>query len=133
MGAAYFTRGVLPRMVPHKAGSIINISSVQGMVGARVSAAYTTIKHGIIGLTRSVAYDFGVHNIRVNAICPGAIQVRYSPAPGDDLNAVQRSKTFLGRIGQPREVGYAALFLASDESSYVTGAILAVDGGWTAM
>jgi 3-oxoacyl-[acyl-carrier protein] reductase len=69
----------------------------------------------------------------VNAICPGAIQVRYSPKPGDELLSRQHSKTFLGRVGQPREVANAALFLASDEASYVTGAILAVDGGWTAM
>jgi NAD(P)-dependent dehydrogenase (short-subunit alcohol dehydrogenase family) len=120
-------------MIPHKAGSIINISSIQGIVGARQSSAYTSIKHAIIGLTRSTAYDFGPHNIRVNAICPGAIQVRYSPKPGDELLARQQSKTFLGRVGQPREVAYAALFLGSDESSYVTGAVIAVDGGWTAM
>ena len=133
MGTTYFTRHALPHMSPHKAGSIINIASIQGIVGARQSAAYTSVKHALIGLTRSVAYDFGLQNIRVNAICPGAIQVRYSPKPGEELHARQISKTFLGRIGQPREIAYAALFLASDESSYVTGAVLAVDGGWTAM
>jgi NAD(P)-dependent dehydrogenase (short-subunit alcohol dehydrogenase family) len=133
MGTQYFTRAVLPLMVRQKQGSIINISSIQGMVGGRNSAAYTTVKSGLLGFTRSVAYDYGPHNIRVNAICPGAIQTRISPKPGEELYARQVSKTFLARVGQPREVAYAALFLASDEASYVTGAILPVDGGWTAM
>ncbi|MCA1672901.1 MAG: SDR family oxidoreductase [Actinobacteria bacterium] len=80
-----------------------------------------------------MAYDYGPYNIRVNAICPGAIQTRISPKPGDELYNRQVSKTFLGRVGQPREIASAALFLASDLASYVTGAILPVDGGWTAM
>ena len=133
LGAQYFTREVLPFMIKQRCGSIINMSSVQGMVGARNSAAYTSVKHGLIGFTRSVAYDYGPHNIRCNALCPGAISTRISPEPGSELHQRQIGKTFLGRIGQPREVAYAALFLASDESSYVTGAVLAVDGGWTAM
>jgi len=133
LGAQYCIHEVLPLMVTQRAGSIINISSLQGLVGGRNSAAYTTVKHGLIGLTRSVAYDYGPHNIRCNALCPGAITTRISPAPGSELHQRQLSKTFLNRIGTPREVAYAALFLASDESSYVTGAVLAVDGGWTAM
>jgi NAD(P)-dependent dehydrogenase (short-subunit alcohol dehydrogenase family) len=95
--------------------------------------AYTTIKHALIGFTRSVACDYGAHNIRCNAICPGAITTRVSPSPGSELHQRQLGKTFLGRIGEPREVAAAALFLGSDDSSYVTGAVLAVDGGWTAM
>ncbi|MDQ6631917.1 MAG: SDR family oxidoreductase [Verrucomicrobiota bacterium] len=133
MGTQFFTREVLKFMIPKKSGSIINISSIQGLVGGRNSAAYTTIKTGLIGFTRSVAYDFGPHNIRCNAICPGAIQTRISPKPGEELYARQVSKTFLARVGQPREVANAALFFASDESSYITGVILPVDGGWTAM
>ena len=133
MGTQNFTREVLPLMIRDKAGSIINISSVQGLVAGRNSAAYTTMKHALIGFTRSVACDYGLHNIRCNAICPGAITTRISPPPGSEPHQRQVSKTFLGRIGEPREVGHAALFLASDESSYVTGAVLAVDGGWTAM
>jgi len=133
LGAQYCTQEVLPLMIKHGAGSIINISSLQGLVGGRNSAAYTSMKHGLIGLTRSVAYDYGPHNIRCNALCPGAIKTRVSPEPGSELHQRQLSKTFLNRIGTPREVAYAALFLASDESSYVTGAVLAVDGGWTAM
>jgi NAD(P)-dependent dehydrogenase (short-subunit alcohol dehydrogenase family) len=132
MGTRYFTHEALSRMLPHMQGSIINIVSIQGMVGARTSVAYTTVKAGLLGFTRSVAYDYGKHNIRVNAICPGPIQTRISPQPGDELYRRQVDNTFLGRVGQPREVAQAALFLASDEASYITGAILPVDGGWTA-
>ena len=133
MGTQHAARAVLPVMMRQKGGSIINISSVQGLVAGRNSAAYTTVKSALLGYTRSVACDYGPHNIRVNAICPGAIQTRISPQPGDELYERQVSKTLLGRVGQPREVAEAALFLASDESSYITGAILPVDGGWTAM
>jgi NAD(P)-dependent dehydrogenase (short-subunit alcohol dehydrogenase family) len=133
LGAQMFTQAVLPLMRKQRNGSIINISSVQGLVAGRTSAAYTTVKHGLIGLTRSVAFDFGPDNIRCNAICPGAVTTRLSPKAGSELYERQISKTFLGRVGQPREVASAALFLASDESSYVTGAVLPVDGGWTAM
>jgi 3-oxoacyl-[acyl-carrier protein] reductase len=133
MGTQLFTQAVLPGMIKSRQGTIINISSVQGLVAGRNSAAYTTVKHGLIGFTRSVAYDFGPHNIRCNAICPGAIKTRISPPAGSELHQRQISKTFLGRVGEPHEVAAAALFLASDESSYVTGAVLVVDGGWTAM
>ena len=133
LGSRNFIRAVLPSMCHRRGGSIINISSIQGLVGGRDSAAYTTVKHGLIGLTRSVARDYGPDNIRCNALCPGAITTRISPAAGSELHQRQVKNTFLGRVGRIDEVAGAALFLASDDSSYVTGAILAVDGGWTAM
>jgi NAD(P)-dependent dehydrogenase (short-subunit alcohol dehydrogenase family) len=133
MGTAHFTREILPLMVPRRSGSIVNVASIQGIVGARTSAAYTSMKHAVVGLTRSVATDYAPFNVRVNAICPGPIATRIAPKPGDELYQRQISKTPLGRVGQPREVAYAALFLASDESSFITGAVLPVDGGWTAI
>jgi NAD(P)-dependent dehydrogenase (short-subunit alcohol dehydrogenase family) len=133
MGAQFFTRAVLPWMLRKKRGSIINISSMLGLVAGRGSVAYTSIKHALIGFTRSVAYDYGLHGIRCNAVCPGPITTRISPKPGSQLYRRQISRNFLGRVGKPAEVATAALFLASDEASYVTGAILPVDGGWTAM
>jgi NAD(P)-dependent dehydrogenase (short-subunit alcohol dehydrogenase family) len=133
IGAANFIRLALPHMTPHRAGSIINISSVQGMVGARQSPAYTAMKHALIGLTRNIAYDYGPHNVRCNALCPGPIRTRISPPPGSELHQRQISKTMLGRTGEPSEVAKAAVFLASDDASYITGAVIPVDGGWTAM
>lgn len=133
MGTRHFSREALRWMVPQRHGSIINIASVQSLVGARESVAYSSIKTALLGFTRSIAYDYGPANIRANAICPGAIQTRISPKPGEELYERQVSKTFLGRVGQPHEIGGAAVFLASDAASYVTGAVLAVDGGWSAM
>lgn len=133
MGTQWFTKAVLPFMVKQKSGSIINIGSVQSLVAGRNSAAYTSIKTALVGYTRSVACDYGPHNVRCNVICAGAIKTRISPPAGSELQQRQISKTFLGRIGDVREVAYTALFLASDESSYITGAAIPVDGGWTAM
>jgi NAD(P)-dependent dehydrogenase (short-subunit alcohol dehydrogenase family) len=132
LGAARFTRAVLPWMTPHKSGSIVNIASMQGLVAGRSSAVYTSMKHALIGLTRSTALDFGAQGIRANAICPGPIRTRISPPIGSELHQRQITKTMLARTGEPREVASAAVFLASNESSYITGAVLAVDGGWTA-
>jgi len=133
MGTQNFTRAVLPWMLPQKRGSIIITSSIQGMVGCPNSISYTTVKAGLIGFARSAACDYGKYNVRVNVIAPGPIKVGYSPPPGHPAHTHQINNTFLGRVGLPREVGNAALFLASDESSFITGALVPVDGGWTAM
>ncbi len=133
IGARNFTRATLVHMLAKGAGSIVNIASVQAIAAARDSVAYTTTKAGLIGFTRSVAYDYGPRGIRANVICPGAIRTRISPAEGSELYQRQIAKTFLGRIGSVEDVAHAALYLASDASAYVTGAVLPVDGGWSAM
>lgn len=133
MGTQWFTKAVLPFMQQQRNGSIVNIGSVQSLVGGRDSVAYTSIKTALVGFTRSVAYDHGPQNIRCNIICAGAIKTRISPPQGSELHQRQISKTMLGRVGEPGEVAAAALFLASDEASYITGAAIPVDGGWTAI
>jgi len=132
LGTHNLTQRVLPYMIARRQGSIVNIVSIQAMVGCPTSVAYTTTKAGLLGYTLSAAYDYGPHNIRVNALCPGAIQTRISPKPGEPHYEWQRGQTMLGRVGTTHEVATAALFLASDEASYITGAVLPVDGGWTA-
>jgi len=131
LGTHHFTQQVLPYMIASKHGSVVNIVSIQAMVGCPTSVAYTTTKAGLLGYTLSAAYDYGRHNVRVNALCPGPIQTRISPKPGEPQYEWQCAQTVLGRVGTAREVAAAALFLASDEASYITGAVIPVDGGWT--
>ncbi len=131
LGTHYFTKATLPYMIEQRKGSIVNIVSIQAMAGMMTSVAYTATKAALLGYTLSAAYDYGPQNIRVNSLCPGAIQTRISAKPGDPHYKWQCDGTTLGRVGYPREVAYAALFLASDEASYVTGVTLPVDGGWT--
>ncbi len=132
LGTQYFTQAVLPYMIERNRGSIVNVVSIQAMVGCPTSVAYTATKAALLGFTLSAAYDYGPKNIRVNSLCPGPIQTRISPKPGEPHYEWQCGQTLLGRVGYAREVAYAALFLASDEASYITGATLPVDGGWTA-
>lgn len=132
LGTSRCTKAALPYMIRSGGGSVIVISSIQALAGCPMSAPYTSIKAAQLGFVKSAACDYGKHNIRVNAICPGPIQVAYSPKPGTDVYNWQCGQTMLGRVGQPREIACAALYLASDESSFVTGATLPVDGGWTA-
>lgn len=132
MGTHNFTKAALPYMIEQKSGSIVNVVSIQAMAGCMTSIAYTSTKAALLGYTLSAAYDYGPHNIRVNSLCPGPIQTRISPKPDEPHYKWQCDQTMLGRVGYPREVAWAAVFLASDEASYVTGATLPVDGGWTA-
>src|SRR2546423_6094856 len=122
LGTHYFTQATLPYMIEQRKGSIVNIVSIQAMAGMMTSVAYTATKAALLGYTLSAAYDYGRQNIRINSLCPGPIQTRISPNPDNPHYKWQCDNTVLGRIGAPREVAYAALFLASDEASYVTGA-----------
>jgi NAD(P)-dependent dehydrogenase (short-subunit alcohol dehydrogenase family) len=134
-GVYHCSKYAVPEMIERGGGSIIHIASVEGMMGVAGHAAYVTGKSALFGLTKSMAIDFGKQNIRVNAISPGIIDSgrpdinRYK----ENQTIVQwwREMTVLDRLGRPEEVAAAALFLASDDASYVTGQNLAVDGGWT--
>lgn len=131
LGTHYCTQAVLPCMIAQKQGSIVNVVSIQAMEGMMTSVAYTTTKAALLGYTMSVSYDYGLQNIRINSLCPGPIRTRISVDESNPHYRWQCDQTTLGRVGQPREVAWAALFLASDESSYITGITLPVDGGWT--
>lgn len=130
-GAFLCSKYAIPEMIRAGSGSIINISSVGGLVGFQDYAAYCSAKGALLQLTKSLAIDYGRQSIRANAICPGPVQTSISPKQGDPLSEYQLSMTVLGRKGKPDEVAYGALFLACDESSFVTGANIVVDGGWT--
>jgi NAD(P)-dependent dehydrogenase (short-subunit alcohol dehydrogenase family) len=132
LGTHYFTKAVLPYMIAQKQGSIVNVVSIQAMEGMMTSVAYTSTKAALLGYTMSVCYDYGLHNVRINSLCPGPIQTRIAAGANDPHYVWQCDQTTLGRVGYPEEVAWAALFLASDESSFVTGVTLPVDGGWTA-
>jgi NAD(P)-dependent dehydrogenase (short-subunit alcohol dehydrogenase family) len=133
------SRVVLTHMRKAGGGSIINISSTLGIVGARNRAAYAPSKGALILLTKSMAVDHGHENIRVNAICPSFVESELSAAGWaqvPDPAAARRERTAahpLGRLGQPEDVAGLAVYLASDESSWVTGAVLPVDGGYLAI
>ena len=123
------------QMIKVGGGSIINVGSVQGLAGYRGSANYGAAKAAVINLSRQMAVEFGYHGIRVNSVLPGRIITeRKKKYIEDNPFVVRKQKSFypLGRAGTPKELAYAALFLASDESSFVTGHALVVDGGLTA-
>jgi NAD(P)-dependent dehydrogenase (short-subunit alcohol dehydrogenase family) len=128
---------VLQRMLAQQSGSIVNIASVEGLEGFEGGSAYNASKGGVVLLTRNMALDYGRKGIRVNAICPGFIETPLFDAlwQMEGLAAIKervRDAHQLGRFGRPEEVAAAALFLVSDEASFVTGVALPVDGGFTA-
>jgi NAD(P)-dependent dehydrogenase (short-subunit alcohol dehydrogenase family) len=124
----------IPHMIKAGGGSIINQASIAGLIGIRGGAGYAAAKAGVIAMTRVAAVENGRYNIRVNCICPGAIEtpmaVRIRQGAEPRPQAVKRISV-LERMGRPEEIAQMALFLASDEGSFATGAPFVVDGGWT--
>jgi NAD(P)-dependent dehydrogenase (short-subunit alcohol dehydrogenase family) len=125
----------LPEMIDRGGGAIINTASVAGLVGLKGAAAYCAAKAGVIALTRVAAVEYGRYKIRVNCICPGVIQTamveRISGPSGMEPKFIQRASVF-GRVGNADEIAHTALFLASDEAPFATGAPFIIDGGWVA-
>ncbi len=128
------TKHTIPEMRKAGGGSIVNISSVAGLVGDRSGGAYTASKGAVRLLTKSTAIQYAGEGIRANSIHPGTIETMMTaPLLADEAHRQDRlNRTPLGRLGKPEDVAYGALYLASDESSYVTGSELVIDGGRTA-
>lgn len=128
-------KSVLDTMTAQRSGSIITVASVEGINGTEGGSAYNASKGGVILLSKNVAIDYGRMGIRCNAICPGFIQ---TPMLNEVMDLMQEFRedvvreTKMGRLGKPEEIAGAAFFLASDDSTYVTGHALVVDGGYTA-
>jgi NAD(P)-dependent dehydrogenase (short-subunit alcohol dehydrogenase family) len=138
-GLWLLSRSVLPYMRKAGGGSIINVASVLGINGARKRAAYASSKGAVVLLTKCMAVDYGHENIRVNALCPSFVEtdltaevIRKAPDP-NAVRAERISVHPMRRLGQPEDMAGLAVFLASDESSWVTGAVLPVDGGYLAV
>jgi 3-oxoacyl-[acyl-carrier protein] reductase len=127
-GAFFCTRAAVRRMLPAKTGSIIQMSSVAGLAGIG-PVHYATAKAGLLGMTRSLARDLGRHRIRVNAICPGAIDTPMSRQIPPAVMKALAAQTPLGRIGTAEEIAETALYLASDDSAFVTGQSISPNGG----
>ncbi len=133
-GVFQLTRKVLPVMMEQKGGSIIHISSILGIIAVPQVAAYNVSKGALNQLNRSIAVEYGSYGIRSNSICPGLIETEMTADIMKDEALMQEwSKDYpIGRFGKPEDVANACLFLASEESSFITGTVLPVDGGFTA-
>ncbi len=132
-GTFLVSRAFLPNMLEHGSGTFVNVASIAGIVAQAAGLAYTVSKHGVIGLTRQVSADYGQRGIRANAICPGAIETdlaREFLKNAPLVRAIVESVP-AGRLGRPEEIADLALYLASDASSFVHGAAMVIDGGWT--
>lgn len=140
VGTAMMTRYAVAEIKKAGGGAIVNLGSISAFCAQPDFYAYSATKAAIVQMTRNMAMDFGPHNIRVNAICPGTIitpasynHMKKIGLTFEQFNAQEGAKTFLGRAGQTREVANAILFLASDEASYISGTFLMVDGGYAAI
>ena len=128
-------RHEIPRMLERGGGSIVNMSSVAGLVGFATIPAYTASKHGVAGLTKTAALEYAGQGIRVNAVCPGVIDtemVERFTGGQPEAEAAMVATEPVGRLGHPEEIADAVVWLCSDRSSFVTGQAIAVDGGFTA-
>jgi NAD(P)-dependent dehydrogenase (short-subunit alcohol dehydrogenase family) len=137
-GCIYGCRAAIPHMLRQGGGSIINMSSVNGLVSEPFLAVYSASKGAIVMLTKGVALDYAKQKIRCNAICPGWVDTPINHAHAEMLGGLDKvyaaidSFQPIGRPGEPREIAHLALFLASDEASFLTGSIITADGGMTA-
>jgi NAD(P)-dependent dehydrogenase (short-subunit alcohol dehydrogenase family) len=132
-GVFYGMRAQIPAMLQAGRGSIINMTSILGQVGFRNSAAYVAAKHGVVGLTKNAALEYGTRNVRINAVAPGFIHTPMvdNALPADALKVIEGLHA-VGRLGTPAEVATLVTWLASHEASFVTGGYYAVDGGYLA-
>jgi len=136
-GTFLVCKHALARMFADGGGNVINMASIEGLEGAEGGSAYNASKGGVVLLTKNLAIDYGRKNVRVNCICPGFIETPMTAAvfssPGmEEYFDRFREAHQLGRVGKPEEIASAALFLASDDASFVSGHALVVDGGFTA-
>ncbi|MFB6265741.1 MAG: SDR family NAD(P)-dependent oxidoreductase [Candidatus Nanohaloarchaea archaeon] len=131
-GVVYGCKAAAPHLKETQ-GCIINIASIYGLVGDVGATAYNAAKGGVVNLTRSVADDLAKYEIRVNSICPGFVETPMTEdaLEEEDFRSHVMNQTPLGRVAQPEEIAGVAVFLASDDASYITGANIPVDGGWT--
>ena len=129
-GAFLYSKAVIPGMVARKSGRIINITSMWGITGSSCEVHYSTAKAGLIGMTKALAKELGPSGITVNAIAPGLIETDMNACLSDeDIQAIEND-TPLMRIGSPSEVAKVALFLASEDASFITGEVMNVSGGY---
>ena len=135
-GSWLVAKHVLPGMVAQRSGSVIHVASVEGLEGMSRSLAYNASKGGVVLMTKNMALDYAQDGIRVNCLCPGLIDTPLTAPLGmpglEAVRAQMQGWHAMGRLGRPEEVAACALFLASDDASFVTGHALVVDGGWTA-
>lgn len=137
-GVFNVTKVFLPGMVERGSGSIINMASTTGVSGVLARLAYSASKHAVVGLTKSMALDHARTGVRVNCICPGRVEtpfmmarIKEYPDPGAAYREMADTQA-IGRMGRPEEIARLATFMASDESSFMTGSAVVIDGGWTA-
>ena len=129
----YCLQAQIKILLPQGGGSIVNVSSIAGIKGVSYGGHYTAAKHGVLGLTKTAALEYGRHNIRVNGICPSFLETEIiEPIPDKVLDFVKNHRTPLKRLGKPEEAANAILWLLSDKASFVNGHSLVIDGGMEA-